>query len=174
MTEALAKTHQKVTEGELVSPWTFLMWKNAKNHAVPTSLRQVIIDDLATRAGELPTNEEPLMDGYFLDFGGMIHKDEPHHHIMVDGLKIEFLTAFVDSVYFGFQKAKRRTIFRRNKPKRLWSYYKVHGAYHCLVVEPHQRDDALEQLGTVEKRQQIYNRYIEFNKDMASLIGTAL
>lgn len=119
-----------------------------KSHMVPGCLMPDLIADMRKRGYEpgpiVPSEHQTAQmcremksatlrqRVYSLDPGGMLHRDEPWFQIRVDNLPIDVRACTVRD----YADALRSYAVRRFASGR--AYYKIHGAWHCLVLLPRQ------------------------------------
>jgi hypothetical protein len=135
--------------------WMGIMFEpGMKTHAVHESMQDAVLKELLARGAVLfdpskregydPVQFAPIKpcDSWYLEFGGMIHKDEPSIDIdTIDGLKIEARADHVSLLILTLKK-----LLRDGGPRFLDDgrpYRKVYAWTSCIVVTPTQFDQLL-------------------------------
>lgn len=123
--------------------WRWLVFDEAKSHAVPLTLRNTIVADLKGRSCRLKT--EVALPDLSLDYGGAIITTAPREKVQLDGLRVSI---WCDEV--GLMAADMRRLEPRHVVGRINPYFKFHGAYNCLVLTPQLREEMISKLITLE------------------------
>lgn len=130
------------------NPWHWLVFdasddgRTAKSHAVPSALVNVVVSDLLSRGHRLKSRR-PL-DSVHMDWGGSVLLTEPVIALHASGLSVEFQVS----------DARRMLSETIRAPPRVAgggkTYYKVHGAFRCLVLTEKDHSALLATLKTIE------------------------
>lgn len=156
--------------------WSRLMFQpGMKTHVVPDVLQQVALTELQQRGAVLHKGFDPQLgydpveyapikpvDAWYLEFGGMAHKDEPNVEVdTIDGLKIEARADHVAMIIETMRKKSDVRFFSNGKP-----YRKVYAWTSCIVMAPPQFDQLLASLVRIApEAQELYdNFYNELKK----------
>ncbi len=129
------------------SPWHWLVFdasddgRTAKSHAVPSALVNVVVSDLLSRGHRLKSRR-PL-DSVHMDWGGSVLLTEPVIALHASGLSVEFQVSDASRMLHETQRAPKRVVGSS-------TYYKVHGAFRCLVLTEKDRNALLATLKTIE------------------------
>lgn len=132
--------------------WTRIMFEpGMKTHVVPEAMQQAALAELLQRGGKLFEADKregldlvqfaPIraVDAWYLEFGGMVHKDEPDIEVdTIDGLKIEARCDHVSMIVAAMKMKNDIRFFGDGKP-----YRKVYAWTSCIVMTPPQFDRLL-------------------------------
>lgn len=135
--------------------WIALRPEKAKPHVVDETLVESLASELVRRTGH-GCAEEPATH-YRFDEGGPVALNQPYHEMRLEsGLVVSF--ACIDA--YNFLRVLQRL------PERMFDegrrYYKVHGAYACLVLTPDERDEILQKLDSC--KDEAYQRWRTFRE----------
>lgn len=157
--------------------WSRLLFEpGMKTHVVHESMQQVALADLLRRGakpyvvpvglGYDPVEFAPIkkVDSWYLEFGGMVHKDEPDIEVdTIDGLKIDARCDHVSMMILTMRRLKREggpRFFDDGKP-----YRKVYAWTSCIVVTPQQYDQLLASFERVaaeaERRTEAFHKLLK-------------
>lgn len=122
--------------------WFKLRWPDddhhVKTHVVPEPLLAVVVLDLRARHGEarVPDPEVVAIDPpeYWVDYGGLLAKDEPEVSVEVDGLRLKMKVHSLPIL----EQACGRVKFREAGGL---TFRKHHMWMSCLVVSAEQEDE---------------------------------
>ena len=139
------------------SPWHWLVFdagddgRTAKSHAVPSALVNVVVSDLLSRGHRLKSRR-PL-DSVHMDWGGSVLLTEPVIALHASGLSVEFQVSDTRKMLYETQRAPSRMAGGGK------NYYKVHGAFRCLVLTEEDRNALLATLKTIEPGAVNFSRF---------------
>lgn len=116
-----------------------------KTHCVPGCLLPDLVEDMTSR-GHPPTPVSAVETAppeyrqairrrhgeWSLDPGGMLHRDEPWITLRIDNLPVEVRACTVRDYAESLRRYKERMFTSGRR------YFKIHGAWHCLVLLPRQ------------------------------------
>jgi len=107
-----------------------------KTHFCPKALMGGLLADIATR-GDSEREVRGTNKGA-IDLPGMCMANRPWEKMMIGDFEFSVPTQDFDIILGKLERAPLRKFADGQE------YHKVHGAYHCLVVTPEQRDALLD------------------------------
>lgn len=133
--------------------WYRILYDHAKTHQVSSVLKDALIADLvqrghtpATGAGRESFEAIKAISDGGLDLGGSMFVDEPRLAIDVDGLVLHVPARDVSLLLCWARRLTARTFSNGA------DYYKHHGRWHALVLDPDQHRQMLAELEKLAPR----------------------
>lgn len=153
--------------------WTGILMGGWKFHFVPDSLLGGIMQD-ANRRGHTDVHVQEARNQCELDLGGMLMLGRSVQKVHVDGFELRVPSQDFSVIHDELLHSPLRMTVDG------LPYYKIHGAYCCVVLTPEQRQRVIEEWDRIAPeaeaqaeadQQEFLRRLDQINKDGVKIIS---